>query len=132
MREDEYGGSEKFLGSKGAIAAGRDGRIRTPKCWSLNQTHWLSQPSVRQFPTITRFRRDEIYNPVPFDFCLEKTCYGRELPDYYKNKKTSFVSTQTASFASLRVRFTDFQKLSLFKMLELFLTDTGENLRFVV
>jgi hypothetical protein len=27
INEDEYGGSEKFVGSKGAMSAGRDGRI---------------------------------------------------------------------------------------------------------
>jgi hypothetical protein len=31
-------------------------------------------------PYIQNDRREEIYNPIPFDFCLEKTCYGRELP----------------------------------------------------
>ena len=30
-------------------------------------------------------RRDEIYNPVPFDFLFEKTCHGRELPKTVKN-----------------------------------------------
>ena len=55
-------------------------RVAHVKRKTLNAFFGHSRSFAHPKPRIQNDRRDEIYNPVPFDFWFEKTCYGRELP----------------------------------------------------
>ena len=56
-------------------------RVAHVKRKTLNAFFGHSRSFAHPKPNIQNDRRDEIYNPVPFDFWFEKTCYGRELPE---------------------------------------------------
>ena len=55
-------------------------RVAHVKRKTLNAFFGHSRSFAHPKPYIQNDRRDEIYNPVPFDFWLEKTCHGREVP----------------------------------------------------
>jgi len=56
-------------------------RVAHVKRKTLNAFFGHSRSFAHPKTYIQNDRRDKIYNHVPFDFCLEKTCYGRELPE---------------------------------------------------
>ncbi len=58
-------------------------RVTHVKRKTLNAFFGHSRSFAYPKPYIQSDRRDEIYNLIPFDFCLEKTCYGRELPSFF-------------------------------------------------
>jgi hypothetical protein len=53
-------------------------RVAHVKRKTLNAFFGHSRSFAHPKTYIQNDRHDEIYNPVPI--CLEKTCYGRELP----------------------------------------------------
>ena len=65
---------------------------------TLNAFFGHSRSSAHPKPYIIIDRRDEFYNPVPFDFGLLKTCHGRDLPEIDGESLILLNDSDVASF----------------------------------